>query len=129
MNDAQDLIGDAMRTLASRHGLVFREYKDWDGLVQEIVAIDGGGDQYTFYAYSPHPNPSFGAGSVVVGATLRKRGAVRHHALQRERARFTYQKTVSLADVENVLDEALTKVLEWVREAGHDASTGLPGAT
>jgi hypothetical protein len=127
--NAKDLIGNAMRMWAKRHGLVLSEYEHWDATVQEIVGIDSGGDQYTFYAYSPDEDPSFDTGTVVVGATLRKRAGVKHHAFRRERERFSSKRTVVLAEVEDALDDALAKVLEWVHQAGNDASVGLLGAT
>jgi hypothetical protein len=64
----------------------------------------------------------------VVGATLRKRGHVKHRTSYRERLRFDYKETVPCTAVEEALDVAFSKVMERVREAGHDVSVGLRGA-
>jgi hypothetical protein len=124
MTDAGTLTIDVMRAWAARHGLLYREYEHWDETVREVIGIDSGGDQYTFYAHTLDS----ASGSAVVGATLRKRGNVKHHAFHRERLRFDYKQTVPCAAVESALDATLSKVMEWVREAGHDVSVGLRGA-
>ncbi len=82
--------------------------------------VDDSGDTFQLYA-GPDPKDSNypDSESAVVGVTLSKRGDKKYHAFYRERMKYTYEMSVSLSQLSSALDDAWSRLHDWIKEAGH----------
>jgi hypothetical protein len=100
---------------------IYTEHKDEE--VRVMAIVDDAGDTYHLYAGPDPKDPAYPNSLLaVVGVTLSRRGGKNHQAFVRERRRFTYEQSVSLAELSSGLDSAWQRVQQWITEAGHTRS-------
>jgi|GEM_PF-2403278 len=108
---------------AADRGLhIFTECKDEE--VRVIQIVDDMGDTYQLYA-GPDPKDKNYPDTplALIGVSLSKRGDKKHHAMFRERQKFTFEKRVPLTEIEMTLNAVWQQALEWISDAGHSRST------
>ena len=101
---------------------IFTECKDEE--VRVIQIVDDMGDTYQLYAGPDPKDPNYPDTSLaLVGVSLTKRGDKKHHAMFRERQRFTFEQRVPPTEIAPALNTVWQRALEWILQAGHSRCT------